>query len=58
MGESPGHGAAQATVGQFLETGGPKGSAIISRTGIDLHVLIGDETGLPAISRRLEELPG
>jgi NADPH-dependent ferric siderophore reductase len=49
--------AAQAEVGQPLEVGGPKGSAIISNTGIDTHVLIGDETALPAIGRRLEELP-
>jgi NADPH-dependent ferric siderophore reductase len=49
--------AAQASVGQTLEIGGPKGSAIIALDGIEAHVLIGDETALPAISRRLEELP-
>ena len=49
--------AAQATVGQTLQIGGPKGSAVIAQEGIDAHVLIGDETALPAISRRLEELP-
>ncbi len=49
--------AAQATVGQTLEIGGPKGSAVIALESIDAHVLIGDETALPAISRRLEELP-
>jgi len=49
--------AAQATVGQILEVGGPKGSAVIALDGIDAHVLIGDETALPAIGRRLEELP-
>jgi NADPH-dependent ferric siderophore reductase len=49
--------ASQATVGQTLEIGGPKGSAIIALDGIDAHVLIGDETALPAIDRRLEELP-
>jgi NADPH-dependent ferric siderophore reductase len=48
--------AAQATAGQTLEVGGPKGSAIIALDGIDAHVLIGDETALPAIGRRLEEL--
>jgi NADPH-dependent ferric siderophore reductase len=26
-------------------------------TGFDWHLLIGDDTGLPAIARRLEELP-
>jgi NADPH-dependent ferric siderophore reductase len=49
--------AAQAKVGQPLTVGGPRGSSIISFDGIDSHVLIGDETALPAIGRRLEELP-
>jgi NADPH-dependent ferric siderophore reductase len=49
--------AAQARAGQFLEIGGPKGSAVVAADGIDAHVLIGDETALPAINRRLEELP-
>jgi NADPH-dependent ferric siderophore reductase len=30
---------------------------VISLEGIDVHVLVGDETALPAIGRRLEELP-
>jgi NADPH-dependent ferric siderophore reductase len=30
---------------------------VISLDGIDSHVLIGDETALPAMSRRLAELP-
>jgi NADPH-dependent ferric siderophore reductase len=50
--------AARATVGQPLTVGGPRGSAVISLEGIDAHVLVGDETALPAIGRRLEELPG
>jgi NADPH-dependent ferric siderophore reductase len=50
--------AARAVAGQSLEVGGPKGSAILSPDGIDEHVLIGDETALPAIARRLEELAG
>jgi NADPH-dependent ferric siderophore reductase len=49
--------AAQAAVGQTLEIAGPKGSSIIPIAGIDTHVLIGDESALPAIGRRLEELP-
>jgi len=49
--------AAQTAAGQSLEIGGPKGSAVIALEGIDSHVLVGDETALPAISRRLEELP-
>lgn len=48
--------AAQAQVGQYLGVGGPRGSFVIP-TGFKWHVLIGDETALPAIARRLEELP-
>jgi NADPH-dependent ferric siderophore reductase len=50
--------ALQAAAGQSLEIGGPKGSAVIASEGIGAHVLIGDETALPAIGRRLEELRG
>jgi len=49
--------AAHARIGDTLEVGGPKGSAVISLDGIDGHVLVGDETAVPAIGRRLEELP-
>ena len=49
--------ASRVAVGESLDVGGPKGSAVISPEGIDAHILIGDETALPAISRRLEELP-
>ena len=48
--------AAQATIGQSATIGGPKGSLIVP-TDYDWHLLIADETGLPAIARRLEELP-
>ncbi len=48
--------AAQAAVGQSLSIGGPRGSFIIP-VAFDWHLLIGDETALPAIARRLEELP-
>lgn len=48
--------AAQAQPGQSLAIGGPRGSFVVP-TGFDWHVLIGDETALPAIARRLEELP-
>jgi NADPH-dependent ferric siderophore reductase len=48
--------AAQAQPAQTLSVGGPRGSFIIP-TDYDFHLLIGDETGLPAISRRLAELP-
>jgi NADPH-dependent ferric siderophore reductase len=49
--------AGQAAVGQTLIVGGPRGSSVIPLEGIDTHVFIGDETALPAIGRRLEELP-
>ena len=40
----------------MLGIGGPRGSFVVPM-GFDWHVLIGDETALPAISRRIEELP-
>jgi NADPH-dependent ferric siderophore reductase len=48
--------ARQAKIGQCLGVGGPKGSKIIP-PAFDWYLLIGDETALPAIGRRLEELP-
>ena len=48
--------AAQAGPGDTLALGGPRGSFIIPTT-YDWHLLLGDETALPAISRRLAELP-
>src|SRR5271154_3638964 len=48
--------AEQARQGQILTLGGPRGSFIIPTT-YDWHLLIGDETALPAIRRRLSELP-
>jgi NADPH-dependent ferric siderophore reductase len=56
-----GHGAAsdwarQATPGQPAVIGGPRGSMIVP-TDLDWHLLVADATGLPAIRRRLEELP-
>ncbi|SAL29510.1 FAD-binding 9 siderophore-interacting domain-containing protein [Caballeronia arvi] len=48
--------AVQAAPGQHLGIGGPRGSFVIP-TQFDWHLLIGDETALPAIARRLEELP-
>ncbi len=48
--------AEQAKPGDTLNVGGPRGSFIIP-TDFDWHLLVGDETGLPAISRRLAELP-
>lgn len=43
--------AAQATVGQRAVIGGPRGSFIIP-LDCDWHLLVGDETTLPAIHRR------
>jgi len=48
--------AAQARPGQYLGVAGPRGSFVIPQA-FDWHLLIGDETALPAIARRLEELP-
>ena len=51
-----GPAAERAAPGQVLGIGGPRGSFVVPM-GFDWHVLIGDETALPAISRRIEELP-
>lgn len=48
--------AASATVGQWVGIAGPRGSMVVP-TGFDWHWLLGDETALPAIARRLAELP-
>jgi NADPH-dependent ferric siderophore reductase len=48
--------AEQAQVGQRLGIAGPKGSFMVP-TGFDWHLLVGDDTGLPAIAKRLAELP-
>jgi NADPH-dependent ferric siderophore reductase len=48
--------AAQARPGQYLGVGGPRGSFIVS-DDFDWYLLAGDETALPAIGRRLMELP-
>jgi NADPH-dependent ferric siderophore reductase len=48
--------AETAAPGQWLGIGGPRGSFVIP-TGFDWHWLIGDDSALPAIARRLEELP-
>ena len=48
--------AEQVQVGQHLYIGGPRGSMIVPDI-FDSYLLIGDETAIPAIARRLEELP-
>ncbi|EJT05251.1 siderophore-interacting protein [Rhizobium sp. CCGE 510] len=45
-----------ARPGDRLEIGGPRGSAVISKA-VTRWLLIGDETALPAIGRRIEESP-
>jgi NADPH-dependent ferric siderophore reductase len=47
--------AEQAKPGQFLHIGGPRGSMVVPDI-FDSYLLIGDETALPAIARRLEGL--
>lgn len=48
--------AAQAGAGQRIGVGGPRGSYVLSGD-FDWHLLVGDETSLPEMSRRIEELP-
>ena len=50
--------AKTAAIGDVLEIGGPRGSAIVT-DDFDWYLLVGDESALPAIGRRIEELrPG
>jgi NADPH-dependent ferric siderophore reductase len=48
--------AAQARPGQYLGVGGPRGSLVIP-DDYDWYLFVGDEAAVPAIGRRLEELP-
>lgn len=48
--------AEAARPGGEIGVGGPRGSFVVP-TGFDWHLLVGDETAMPAIARRLEELP-
>ena len=47
--------ATSARVGDVLQIGGPRGSTVVP-DDFDWYLLIGDETALPAIGRRVEEL--
>lgn len=47
--------AQEAAIGSKLALGGPRGSILVTPEFAH-HLLIGDETALPAIERRLEEL--
>lgn len=56
-GDGPAAGwAAQARPGDQLMIGGPRGSLIVP-DAFDWYFIAGDETALPAIGRRIEELP-
>lgn len=48
--------ALQATPGQSVTIGGPRGSAVVAPV-FDWWLLIADETGLPAMGRWVEEMP-
>lgn len=48
--------AAQAAAGQRITVAGPRGSFVIP-LDYEWHLLVGDETAIPAVARRLEELP-
>src|SRR5690606_23462359 len=48
--------AARAEVGDRLLIGGPRGTLLVPST-FDWYLLVGDETALPAIGRRIGELP-
>lgn len=48
--------AEAAQVGDELGLGGPRGSFLVP-TSFSEHLLVGDEAAIPAIARRLEELP-
>ncbi len=48
--------ALQAAPGQRIGIGGPRGSLLVP-LAFDGYVLVGDDTALPAIARRLAELP-
>ena len=47
--------AGSARVGDTLQMGGPRGSTIVA-DDFDWYLLVGDESALPAIGRRVEEL--
>lgn len=48
--------ARQTQPGQQVEVAGPRGSMVVD-AGLDWHWLVGDATALPAVARRLAELP-
>ena len=56
-GDGPASGwAARVAIGDKLVIGGPRGSLVVP-AAFDWYLLAGDETALPALGRRIEELP-
>ncbi|WEK04421.1 MAG: siderophore-interacting protein [Candidatus Devosia phytovorans] len=56
-GDGPASGwAAKVKLGDKLVIGGPRGSLVVP-AAYDWYLLAGDETALPALGRRIEELP-
>lgn len=49
--------AANAKPGHYLGLSGPRRSRVVDAGTVDWYLLAGDDTGLPSIARRLEELP-
>lgn len=49
--------ALTAPLGTWVGLAGPRGSMVVP-VDLDWHVLLGDETAMPAIERRLAQLPG
>ncbi len=47
--------ALDARPGDTLQVGGPKGSKVVTGDDVRRWLLVGDETALPAIGRRIEE---
>ena len=48
--------ALNAPIGQWCGLAGPRGSMVVA-ADLDWHLFFGDETAMPAIGRRLAELP-
>ena len=48
--------AVKAPMGQWFGLAGPRGSMVVP-VDLDWHIFLGDETAMPAIERRLAELP-
>lgn len=49
--------ATNAVPGHYLGISGPRRSRVVDEGNVDWYLLAGDDTGLPSIARRLEEMP-